>query len=264
MKTLNNLSILALIGLAFLGSCSKNASPTDGQLALAGITALADTKITSTDLPQIVQDYVATNYPNSTVSKSEMEDNGNFEVKLNNGDELIFGADGAFIGVDDDINEDFGDIALDATALPQSVLDYVKANFIGLTIISASMENNGHYEVALSDSTELVFDSDGVFLGVGVDENEAQGDENDSDDVSMYGDDQNGVQHEDGTVIDAAILPQLAKDFLSTTYPSASIVEARSTPNGSFEVELSNKIEVIFDTNGSFVNSEDGSREDGD
>ena len=260
MKTLNKLSVLAFITLAFISSCSKNSNPADSQVALTGITALADTKINSTDLPQSVLDYLTTNYPNTTITKSEIEDNGNFEVKLSDGIELIFGADGAFIGIDDDTNGDFGDTTLDPAALPQSILDYVAANHTGSTVTSASMENNGHYELALSDGTELVFDGDGVFLGVGVDKNDAQADENDIDDDSQDGDNQNGDQHEDGTVIDAATIPQLAKDYLSTTYPSASIVEARSITNGGFEVELSTKIEVIFDANGSFVKSQDGGR----
>jgi Putative beta-lactamase-inhibitor-like, PepSY-like len=273
MKTIKSLSIIAVVALAGLSSCSKDTA-TDPLLVdntftepttLAATTALADTKVASTDLPQAVLDYIASNYPNATISKSEVEDNGNYEIKLNDGTELIFGADGSFLGVDDDTNEDFGDTVIDPAALPQAITDYVATNHTDLTITSASMENNGHYEVELSDGSELVFDGNGAFLGIGVDENDdgsenGNGTENESEND---GDNQDGDQHEDGTVIDSATLPQLVKDYLSTTYPDATIVEARSMADGGYEVELSTGIEVVFDANGSFVGTDDQDSEDG-
>ena len=112
------------------------------------------------------------------------------------------------------------------------------------------MENNGHYEVVLSDGVDLVFDGNGVFLGIGVDDNEgSESDDGNESDV----DNQNGNQHEDGTVIDAATLPQLVKDYLSTTYPDATIIEARSMTDSGYEVELSTGIEVVFDANGNIL-----------
>lgn len=258
MKTIKSLSILSVMAIAGLISCSKDTGASDPlkPTALQGTAALADTKVKTTDLPQVVLDYIATNYPNSTISKSEIEDNGNYEIKLNDGTELIFGADGAFLGIDDDTNDDFGDTVVDPATLPQSITDYVATNYANLTITSASMENNGNYEVQLSDGSELVFDGNGGFLGIGVDDNEG----GDSDD----GDNQNGNQHEDGTVIDAATLPQMVKDYLTTTYPDATIVEARVMADGGYEVELSTGIEVVFDANGDFVKTEDVGSEDGD
>lgn len=343
MKTIKSLSILTVLAIAGLSSCSKDTA-TDPLLvdnsfvqptALAGTTALADKTVTTTTLPQVVLDYVTENHPNTTIAKSEIENNGNFEVTLSDGMELIFGADGAFLGIDDDTNSDFGDTVVDPSALPQTITDYVATNHTGLTITIAAMENNGHYEVNLSDGSTLVFDGNGAFLGIGVEdgdgnddggtetENDGQGG-NDSNDgtvidaatlpqaakdylaanytgqtitkaekenngnyevtlnngVEVYfdsagaflntdngengGEGQNGDQHEDGTVIDAATLPQLVKDYLSTAYPDATIVEARSMADGGFEVELNTGIEVIFDANGSFVKTENVGSEDGD
>ncbi len=270
MRTLNSISIIAVLALAGLSSCSKDTA-TDPLLvdnsqipptptALAGTTALADTKIAATALPQTVPDYVATNYPDATVSKSEVENNGNYEVMLNQGTELVFEQAGAFLGVDDDTEDDFGDTVVDPTALPQPIIDYVAANHAGLTIASASLENNGHYELQLSDGSELVFDGQGAFLGIGVDENEGNDNGNGTENEDSN---QNGNQNEDGTVIDAATLPQLVKDYLTTTYPDATITEARSMADGGFEVEMSTGIEAIFDANGSFVKTDDQDNDDG-
>ncbi len=389
MRTIKSISIIAVLAIAGLSSCSKDSATdplvVDNSLtqptptALVGTTALADTKVAATALPQIILDYMTANYPNATITKSEIEDNGNYEVKLNNGTELIFGADGAFLGIDNDTDEDFDDAVVDLATLPQSITDYIAANHSGLTIAHAEMENNGHYEVELSDGTELVFDGKGVFLGIGVDNDDHNGSDDDqitlpqgvidyvaanypkttisasevedngnyevelnngtelvfeangnflrmdSDDDGHNGsdndqvtlpkavkdyvaanypnatisesemedngnyevelnngtklifdangnflrtdndsEDQNGNELEDGTVIDAATLPQLVKDYLSTTYPDATIVEASTMADGGFEIELSTKIEVIFDANGSFVKTEDGSTEHGD
>ncbi|MDB4291796.1 PepSY-like domain-containing protein [Maribacter sp.] len=273
MKTINNISIIAVLAISGLSSCSKD-TPADPLLvdnsftqstptALTGVTALADTKVKSTDLPQTILDYVVTNYPNATISKSEVEDNGNYEVKLDDGNELIFGADGTFLGIDDDTSDDFGDTVVDLATLPQPITDYIVANHTDLAITSASMENNGHYEVELSDGSELVFDGNGAFLGIGVDENESSDTE---DGNGTIDEDQNDgdSEDEDGTVIDATTLPQLVKDYISTTYTDASIVEARSTVDGGYEVELSTGMEVIFDANGSFVKTEDEGVDDGD
>ena len=328
MSTLKYNLILAVLVLSSLSSCSKNTATdpllVDNSLiqpnALTSTTALADTKVEPTTLPQVILEYLATNYPNSTITKSEVENNGHFEVKLNTGQELVFGVDGVFLGVDDDTNGDFGDTLVETASLPQVISDYVATNYTGLSITSASIENNGHYEVELNDGSELVFDGNGGFLGIGIDEGEGNDLEDESESTEndtaidvgtlpqtvkdyvatnytsstisnaksksngqyevylstgeeLYFDAQ-GVflqvdtdpnkQNEDGTLIDAASLPQVTNDYLAANYPAATIVEVRLMADGGFEVELSTGDEVVFDANGTFGKIEKENNEDGE
>tara|TARA_R110000868_G_scaffold304911_1_gene566054 strand:+ start:441 stop:1427 length:987 start_codon:yes stop_codon:yes gene_type:complete len=328
MRILKYNLLLTVLVLASLSSCSKDTAKdpllVDNSLiqpnALTSTTALADIKVEPTALPQVILDYLATNYASSTIIKSELENNGHFEVKLNTGQELVFGADGAFLGVDDDTNGDFGDTLVETATLSQVISDYVATNFTGLSITSASLENNGHYEVELNDGSELVFDGNGGFLGIGIDEgdgndfeDESESTENDtaidvgtlpqtvkdyvatnytsstisraklksngqyevylSTGEELYFDAQglflqvdtdSNNQNEDGTIIDAASLPQITNDYLSTNYPAATIVEVRLMADRGFEVEISTGDEVVFDANGTFVKIENKNNEDGE
>lgn len=56
-----------------------------------------DEYINIEDLPQSIKDYVATNYPDTTIKEAEFED-GEYEVELENDIELCFDAQGNFIG----------------------------------------------------------------------------------------------------------------------------------------------------------------------
>src|SRR5680860_228773 len=110
MKHLIKLFFVLTAILTFT-SCSKDSDP-ETINPLNSTAIRADSSIKTASLPQAILDYIATNYPDITVKKSEIEHNGNYEVKLNNGVELIFDADGAFLGVDDDGDNNFDDTHL--------------------------------------------------------------------------------------------------------------------------------------------------------
>ena len=252
MKTTKRV-LLALLITISIASCSKddpNVTP-DGPINANVVAARADNSINVATLPQEVLDYIATNYSNETVVSSEIEDNGNFEVELSNGIELIFDSNGSFIGVDDDGNDDYGDTDINPADLPQSILDYIMVNYPDTTISEAELENNGNYEVELDDDTVLVFDGDGNFLGVGEDEDDI--DDNNDDD---------GDEGED-QVIDPSTLPQIVLDYISANYPNDTIMQAKIESDGEYEVTLSSGIELHFDANGNFLETGDGD-DDGD
>ncbi|MFT4534603.1 MAG: hypothetical protein ACJA1A_001446 [Saprospiraceae bacterium] len=56
-----------------------------------------DDEIDPKNLPQIILDYIEANYSGIEIQKAEFED-GEYEVKLNNGIELCFDVAGAFLG----------------------------------------------------------------------------------------------------------------------------------------------------------------------
>ncbi|WP_252112680.1 PepSY-like domain-containing protein [Gramella jeungdoensis] len=137
---------------------------------------------------------------------------------------------------EDSVKPDLNGMAFSADAhvrtstLPQNILDYITDNYPGLTIIEAEIEDNQNYEIELSDGTELIFNSQGEFLGVDNDENE-------------FGDED----------IAPSELPQNILDFISDNYPGVDIEEAELENNGNYEVELENDVELIFDGDGNFL-----------
>jgi hypothetical protein len=237
MKHLIKLFFILTVILTFT-SCSKDSNPET--INPLNSTALrADSSIKTATLPQAILDYISTNYPDITVKKSEIEDNENYEVKLNNGVELIFDGEGAFLGVDDDGENNFDDTHLNISELPQILLDFIATNYPNEIIDEAELENNGNYEIELENEAILIFEADGNFLGIGEDEN--GGDE---------------------TNVEAASLPQPILDYLSANYPDKTIIEAELEKNGTYEVTLSNGIEITFDSNGTFLEAEDGNGEE--
>ena len=137
---------------------------------------------------------------------------------------------------EDPVKPDLNAVAFSADShvrtsnLPQNILDYITENYPGFTIIEAEIEDNQNYEIELSNGTELIFTSQGEFLGVDNDENE-------------FDDEQ----------IPPSELPQNILDFIDNNFPGVDIEEAELENNGNFEVELENDVELIFDGNGNFL-----------
>lgn len=232
---------LAILGsLLLLQSCSE--SDSNEQPDLNAVAFSADSHVQTSSLLQSILDYITNNYPGVTIIEAELEDNGNYEITLRNGLELIFNSEGEFLGIDDDDNE-FGDEHIDPSELPQNILDFLDEYFPGLQIEEAELENNGNYEIELEGDIELIFSADGEFLGMAEDEN----------------DDDQGEDEDD---IDPADLPQVILDYIAANYPDASIIEAEIEDDGSYEITLNNGVELEFDQDGNFLSAEDENGDD--
>lgn len=131
------------------------------------------------ELPENIQDFIEQYFPGIGIDEAELENNGNYKVELNNDVELIFNANGEFLGrgVDEDDEYDDDDEDIDPDDLPQVVLEYIAENYPDQTIIEAEKEDDG-YEVTLNNGVELEFDSDGTFLSA----EDNNGDDDDDDD----------------------------------------------------------------------------------
>ena len=238
------------LGLAFaatltFSSCSSDDDSVDmGTEVDLNLTAqLSDDYINTAALPQAILNYVSTNYPNNTITEAEIEDNNNYEVALNDGTELIFDQQGNFLGIDDDDDDDFGDEDIAPGDLPADILEFIATHFPGVTIEEAERENNGNYEIELSDDVKLIFDADGNFLG--------RADDNDNDD-------------KDDDDIAISELPQVIRDYIATNYPNNTIIEAEREDDNTFEVTLNNGVELEFDSDGTLLSSEDHNGDDDD
>ena len=237
MKNYKILSF-ALAGL-LTAACSNN-DDDGGEIPGGDLNAtayMADRHVNSASLPQAVLDYIVATYPNALILKAEVEDNGNFEVLMNNDKELIFDSEGNFVGVDDDGDDKFGDEEYPVANLPQNILSFVSTNFPSASIIKAEKENNGNFELKLSDGVEIIFDADGEFLGKAKDE--LGNDDLDDEDIEI------------------SELPDIIKSYIAEHYPGLSIIEAEHESNGTYEVSLSDGTEIKFEDNGKFLGADD-------
>ena len=244
MKKLKLLSLAFAATLTF-SSCSSDDDAGDmGTEVDLNLTAQrSDNYINTAALPQAILTYVSTNYPNNTIKEAEIEDNNNYEVELNNGTELIFDQQGNFLGIDDDGDDDFGDENIAPGDLPVNIRNFITTYFPGATIEEAERENNGNFEIELSNDVELIFDADGNFLG--------RADDDDNDD-------------KDDDDIEVSELPQVIRDYIATNYPNNTIIEAEREDDNTFEVTLNNGIELKFDSDGTFLEAEDHNGDDDD
>jgi len=116
----------------------------------------ADTDSIITEWPAAIDDYIALNYPSDTIEEVEYED-GEYEIELLSGIELIFDMDGNFLEVElDDDDEEL-------TEWPATIDEYITLNYPDAQIAAIELDEN-EYEVELDTSEELLFDIDGNFL----------------------------------------------------------------------------------------------------
>ena len=186
--------------------------------------------IPASSLPQAILDYITINYPGSTIVEAEEYPN-QYEVTLNNGLKLEFDLNGNFIEVSGGINDHDNDgVNINPNSLPQAIHDYVSNNYPRTTIIKAE-EYPNEFEITLSNGLKLEFDLNGNFLEISGN---------------------NGDNDGEGQHINPATLPQAILDYIATTYPGTTIVDAEQYPN-QFEIELNNGLELEFDLDGNFI-----------
>ena len=194
-----------------------------------------DDNILISNLPSVIITYVQTNYPGVTITEAEQNPATLiYKLHLSNGLELYFQGNGTFIGADTDDNGSGGGNNIPIADLPQAALDYIAAVYPSATIVEAKLLNNGNYKAELNTNIELIFDPNGQFLFVD--------------------DDTNGS----GSGIPISELPANIISYIETNYPTATIVEADIEDNGFYKVHLNNGMELIFDANGNFIGSDNG------
>lgn len=258
------LSIAAIAAISFLGSCSKeNINP-----IAEGVAVSSSMDDSVEQIPQAILDYLASNYPNIEVISAEAEDNDGeiaYEIHLADDTEVYFNADGGFLFAEAAGDGDDDDIAI--ADLPQAILDYVAANYPDATIEDANAEDNGTIEVELSNDLDLYFDAEGNFISIDTDDNnDDDNDDNDNDDDNDGDGDNDGDNDDDGgNDVAVADLPQAILDYVAANYPDATIDDADVEADGTIEVELSNDVELSFDTAGNFLSIiADDDNDDGD
>ena len=129
---------------------------------LAVIPAVARDKVTRdvNVLPAPAREMIKKYFPKVAVNHIKIDSNflegHDYDVILNNGDELDFDSKGNLKEVD------CGMRAVPDGMILKPIRDYVAQNFKGQKIISLSVERS-KYEVELSNGTDLEFDRSGKF-----------------------------------------------------------------------------------------------------
>jgi hypothetical protein len=123
-------------------------------------------------LPAIIVDYISTNYPEDTIKRAKLREDGTYWVGLESHTILVFDADGNFVMETTAEDHSCGghghgqDVAVED--LPTAITDYITANYPTATIERAKYKENEKYVVGvlLGDGTKklLVFDAEGNFL----------------------------------------------------------------------------------------------------
>ena len=205
-------------------------------------------------LPQSVLDYVATNYPNSVIEEAaSCPDNGHIIVFLDTDEILEFDADGNFIGLveddeDDDWEDGFEEVALDS--LPQAIKDHMAANYATATAEEAWFDTTEQlYYILLESDIVLVYNADGSFV-----QELSEDDWGDDEDEDEDGEDEDGEDDEDFEEIKVEDLPQAIKDYMAANYANQTIEGAYWDPAEElYYIELADDLYVIFDKDGNFV-----------
>ena len=125
-------------------------------------------RISVDSLPQVIVDYIATNFPLAVIKKAKQKEN-RYLVLLNGHRILAFRLDGDLIEATFAFRHCAGwwGQPIEIDQLPEDVKIYLADNYASAEIKKAGEMRNGNIVIALLDNGErkiLVFDENGVFL----------------------------------------------------------------------------------------------------
>lgn len=115
-----------------------------------------DQPVSFNNLPQKSQQFINQHFSSVGFLSAKLDD-GQYEVRLKNGTEIEFTAQGEWKEVDCHTT------AVPAAIVPANITIYVKAQFPNNIIVKISKKYNG-YEIELNSDIELKFDAKGNFL----------------------------------------------------------------------------------------------------
>lgn len=208
------------------------------------------TPIDISALPTTVTDYITATYAGATIEKAGTLPDGQYVVLISVDGQttgLLFDASGNFVKVlppppPGGPGSCTPTTAIEVSALPATVTDYIAATYAGATIENAGTLPNGNYVVKIlvdGVPTRLVFDANGNFV------EELSG-------PPAGG----GGQHPHPTPIEVSALPTTVTDYITATYAGATIEKAGTLDNGQYIVLIlvdGQPTGLVFNADGSFV-----------
>ncbi|MCM1291780.1 MAG: PepSY-like domain-containing protein [Prevotella sp.] len=263
-----------ILGIGFIAAVA---------LTFASCSDDEDYPVPANKLPIAAQNFINNYYSGvkiSTVEVDKEDGKTEFDVTLANGHEVTFTPEGEWT----DVDAPYGQTVPDSFVLP-AILDYIRVTYPGQGVNEISRQSYG-YEVELTNGIELKFNSIGEYLGLyapeetnnlpGVAQDFLQKYFSSVSIVSVEVDKEDGnYEYEallsDGikvtftrsgewidvdapqgkSIPDAFILPAI-HDYIFDNYPNQAVNEISKERYG-FEVELTNGIELCFNTLGEFI-----------
>lgn len=115
------------------------------------------------DLPQSVQQFIATHFADETVTRTRIIERGFYKVELSNGYEAEFNRKGNWVEIENDHHASLPASVI--ALLPKPTVSYLGEKYAGWSVYSIDHRKQG-YEVKLhgTEKVELHFDSNGNFL----------------------------------------------------------------------------------------------------
>lgn len=126
-------------------------------LVSSGIMA-DDTPIPVEQLPEVAKTFVQTNFKGQKIMYAEKDWNS-YECRLADGTKIEFTKKGAWKKIDRK------SIAVPEGIVPETIQEYVKANFEGCVVTKIEKERYG-YDIELSNDIDLKFNFQGVLIGM--------------------------------------------------------------------------------------------------
>ena len=117
-----------------------------------------DTPIPVEQLPEAAKVFVKDNFKGQKIIYAEKDWNS-FECRLADGSKIEFNKKGTWKKIDRKA------IAVPAGIVPETIMEYVKANFPGCDVTKIEKERYG-YEIELSNDIDLRFNYQGVLIGM--------------------------------------------------------------------------------------------------
>lgn len=117
-----------------------------------------DTPIPVEQLPEAAKTFVQTNFKGQKIVYAEKDWNS-FECRLADGTKIEFTKKGAWKKIDRKAT------AVPDAIVPATILEYVKANFVGCTVTKIDKERYG-YDIELSNDMDLKFNFQGALIGM--------------------------------------------------------------------------------------------------
>ena len=131
-------------------------------MMMQSLSSFADDRVIPTQqLPAAAQTFVQNTFPGKGIAYATIDrDFGKttYDVRLNDGTEVDFDSKGTWDKVD------CGFSAVPAQLVPETIANYVKANYAGATIVKIDKERHG-YDIELSNDLELKFNKQGQLIG---------------------------------------------------------------------------------------------------
>ncbi|MBO7120637.1 MAG: PepSY-like domain-containing protein [Bacteroidaceae bacterium] len=117
-----------------------------------------DTPIPIEQLPETARSFVQTNFKGQKIMYAEKDWNS-FECRLADGTKIEFSKKGAWKKIDRK------NVAVPEGIVPETIIEYVKANFEGCVVTKIDKERYG-YDIELSNDIDLKFNYQGVLIGM--------------------------------------------------------------------------------------------------